>query len=69
MSSYYQISNDILDIFNQIEENDGEVTDEQLEQLSIKEDELRNAFVNLAGSCNSVSLMAERPTKRFTQLL
>lgn len=42
MSSYYQISNDILDIFNQIEENDGEVTDEQLEQLSIKEDELRN---------------------------
>ena len=42
MSSYYQISNDILDIFNQIEENDGEVTDEQLEQLSIKEDELKN---------------------------
>ena len=40
MASLYQISDDILSIFNTIEQNDGEITEEQLNQLSIKEEEL-----------------------------
>lgn len=41
MSSLYNISNDILSIFNEIELADGEVTDEQYNALIIKQEELK----------------------------
>lgn len=41
MSSLYNISNDILAIFNEIENNDGEITDEQYDTLCIKQEELK----------------------------
>lgn len=40
MSSYYQISQELLSLFDEIEENGGEITDEQINQLAIKEEEL-----------------------------
>lgn len=41
MASLYQISEDILRIFNDVETNDGEITDEQYDALCIKQDELK----------------------------
>ncbi len=41
MASLYNISNDILRVFNDIEVNDGEITDEQYNDLCIKQEELR----------------------------
>ena len=46
MASLYNIENDLLDLFAEIEANDGEVTDEQLEALNIKEEELQNKLDN-----------------------
>lgn len=40
MASLYQISDDILSIFNTIEQNDGEITEEQEQLLAVKENEL-----------------------------
>lgn len=40
MSSLYQISEDLLAIFANIEENEGEVTEEELQALEIKQEEL-----------------------------
>lgn len=42
MSSLYQISNDIIRIFSDIENSEGEVVDEQYEALCIKEEELKS---------------------------
>ena len=42
MASIYNIQQDLLDIFNQIEENDGEITPELEEQLSISQDEFKD---------------------------
>lgn len=41
-NSLYDISKDLLAIFNQIEEQDGEITEEQLKQLEITKDNLNN---------------------------
>lgn len=41
MTSLYNISEDILRIFADVETNDGEITDEQYEQLAIRQDELK----------------------------
>ena len=40
--SIYIIKADIEAIFDEIYANDGEMTEEQLEELSIKQDELRD---------------------------
>ena len=40
MASLYTIQEELLKLFGEIEMNDGEVTDEQLELLNIKEEEL-----------------------------
>ena len=40
MDSLYQISEDLLAIFANIEENEGEVTEEELQALEIKQEEL-----------------------------
>ena len=42
MASIYNIQQDILDIFDQIEENEGEITPELEEQLRISQDEFEN---------------------------
>lgn len=41
MGTLYSISKNILDIFEQIEEADGEITDEQLKELEITENDLK----------------------------
>ena len=41
MSSLYSIQEDILRIFNNIESNEGEITDEQYDALCIKQEELK----------------------------
>ena len=46
MSSLYEISEDLLRIFNDIENNDGEVTDEQYNELCIRREELNTKIDN-----------------------
>lgn len=46
MSSLYDISQDILNIFAVIEENEGEVTEEQLNALEIKQEELQEKLAS-----------------------
>lgn len=46
MSSLYDISQDILNIFALIEENEGEVTEEQLDALEIKQGELQEKLAS-----------------------
>lgn len=41
MSSLYSIQEDILRIFNDIESNEGEITDDQYDSLCIKQEELK----------------------------
>lgn len=42
MSNLYSIQEDILRIFNNIESNEGEITDKQYDALCIKQDELKS---------------------------
>lgn len=42
MSSLYSIKEDILRIFDEVENNDGEITDEQYDSLCIKQEELKS---------------------------
>lgn len=42
MSSLYSIKEDILRIFDEVENNDGEITDEQYNSLCIKQEELKS---------------------------
>lgn len=42
MESLYNISDSILRIFNEVELNEGEITEEQIELLNIKQEELSN---------------------------
>ena len=46
MNSLYDISQDILNIFAVIEENEGEVTEEQLKALEIKQGELQEKLAS-----------------------
>ena len=46
MNSLYQISEDILATFNEIEANEGEVTEEQLAFLEIKQEELQEKLTS-----------------------
>lgn len=46
MSSLYQIKSDILSIFNQIEESEGEITEDQDNYLTIKQEELVSKLDN-----------------------
>lgn len=41
MATLYEISQDIIDIFNIIESNDGEITDEMYNDLCIKQEDLK----------------------------
>ena len=42
MASIYNIQQDLLDIFDQIETNEGEITPELEEQLHISQDEFKD---------------------------
>lgn len=53
MSSLYEISNDILSIFNDIEIAEGEVTDEQYDALQIKQEELKEKLTNYVKAIKS----------------
>lgn len=46
MGNLYDISEDILRIFADVEANDGEITDEQYDALTIKQDELKTKLNN-----------------------
>lgn len=68
MSSLYNISNDILSIFNEIELADGEVTDEQYNALIIKQEELKtklDAYVKAIKSWEADEKALKEEKKRF----
>ena len=49
MASIYNIQQELLDIFNQIEENEGEITPELEEQLRISKDEFEDKIRSYTG--------------------
>ena len=53
MSSLYQISEDILRIFNDVESSEGEITDEQYDVLCIKQEELKEKLNNYVKAIKS----------------
>lgn len=53
MASLYEISNDILCIFNEVELNEGEITDEQYDALQIKQEELKEKLTNYVKAIKS----------------
>lgn len=68
MESLYQISQDILRIFNNIETNEGEVTDEQYDALTIKQSELKtklNNYVKAIKSWEADEKALKNEKKRF----
>lgn len=68
MSSLYQIQDDILRIFNDIEANDGEITDEQYDSLIIKQEELKeklDAYVKAIKSWEIDEKALKDEKKRF----
>lgn len=68
MSSLYQISEDILRIFDSIEQNDGEITDEQYDALCIKQEELKtklDAYVKAIKSWEVDEKALKDEKKRF----
>lgn len=46
MSTLFQIEQNLIDLFNTIEDNDGEITQEQIEQLEINENNLKEKLDN-----------------------
>ena len=68
MSSLYQISEDILRIFDEVEQNDGEITDEQYDSLTIKQEELKtklDAYVKAIKSWEVDEKALKDEKKRF----
>lgn len=68
MSSLYQIQEDILRIFDSIEQSEGEITDEQYEALTIKQDELKtklDAYVKAIRSWEVDEKALKDEKKRF----
>lgn len=68
MSSLYQISEDILRIFDSVEQNDGEITDEQYDALTIKQEELKtklDAYVKAIKSWEVDEKALKEEKKRF----
>lgn len=68
MSSLYEIQEDILRIFDNIETNDGEITDEQYDALVIKQEELKiklDAYVKAIKSWEVDEKALKDEKKRF----
>lgn len=53
MASLYEISNDILRIFNDVEVAEGEITDDQYDALQIKQEELKEKLTNYVKAIKS----------------
>lgn len=53
MANLYEISNDILRIFNDVEVAEGEITDEQYDALQIKQEELKEKLTNYVKAIKS----------------
>lgn len=68
MASLYNISNDLNNIFLEIEENGGEVTEEILDKLAISEDNLRQKLDNYRKAYTSLSFDAETCKKEETRI-
>lgn len=68
MSSLYQISEDILRIFNEVELNEGEITDDKYNALTIKQEELKtklDAYVKAIKSWEADEKALKDEKKRF----
>lgn len=68
MSSLYNISNDILRIFNEVEQTEGEITDEQYNDLCIKQEELKeklDAYVKAIKTWQTDEQALKDEKKRF----
>lgn len=68
MSSLYQISEDILKIFNNVESSDGEITDEQYSALIIKQEELKeklDSYIKAIKSWEADEKALKDEKKRF----
>lgn len=68
MASLYEISNDILRIFNEVESNEGEITDVQYDALVIKQEELKiklEAYVKAIKSWEADEKALKEEKKRF----
>jgi hypothetical protein len=68
MESLYQISEDILRIFNEVELNEGEITDDQYNALTIKQEELKtklDAYVKAIKSWEADEKALKEEKKRF----
>lgn len=68
MSSLYQISEDILRIFNEVELNEGEITDDQYNALTIKQEELKtklDAYIKAIKSWEADEKALKEEKKRF----
>ena len=59
MASLYEISNDILRIFNDVEVAEGEITDDQYDALQIKQEELKEKLTNYVKAIKSWSADAD----------
>lgn len=69
MASLYQISEDILRIFNDVENAEGEITDEQYDALCIKQEELKeklDSYVKAIKSWEVDEKALKDEKKRFT---
>lgn len=68
MASLYQISEDILRIFNEVELNEGEITDDQYSALTIKQEELKtklDAYIKAIKSWEADEKALKDEKKRF----
>lgn len=71
MSNIFEIQQDLLRVFNTIEDNDGEVTDEIMEALAIKQDELKlkiKSYANLVKLLETDVKLIKEEKDRLTAL-
>ena len=67
----FKIQEELIDLFNQIEENYGEVTDEIAEKLAVTEDNLKSkieSYVNVIKLINSDVALIDEEKKRLDSL-
>ena len=70
-TSLYQINTDLLELFNEIESNEGVLTDEQSEQLEIKQGQLESksiAYLEVIKTQESFEARIDEEIKRLTAL-
>lgn len=68
MSSLYHIQQDLEAILYEIEENDGEITDELAEQLAITEDELKTKLESYVHTINTYNAFVDECKAEKTRI-